>query len=536
MPRNWLGSIPGMLFVHEKGAAAMSVKDTITQYINQLTVIHIPITESMDLHKDLYLDSLSFVCLLTDIEEHYNITIELPEMAHCRIVGQLISLVESKLGEETKNDYRCITGKMGAGSSRCFGGRETGILRGSGAAGIDTAGRFAERGRPPGCSGPSPGRKRFHLRTVRCPSGRMDGFPIKHAPDRTGAPMLLLASSGTTGSPKLVRLSESSLIFNTSAYLRHMGYEKYRDPSPRYALGTPFSGIYGLLIIFSCVLRGFPLLAMAEGFTPDALFKAAQEHRISHYDGGTVAAILLERTIGRHIPYDITSLRYFGFGGSKAPDGTLGRLTKAYPNIRFWSGYGMTEASPLIAQPYRGPPQDKLDSVGVPLPGVKVCLQTETGKTEEPDQLGEIIVQGPNVMLGCYNDEQATEEIFCDGWLHTGDIGYFDDDGYLYICGRKKNMLLVRGFNVYPEEVETCLQSCPLVENCVVYGRTDVPGSECVCADIVPAAKGIGLSSIQNWCAGRLADYKCPCCIRFVEELDRTATGKNKRTQKEASG
>lgn len=349
------------------------------------------------------------------------------------------------------------------------------------------------------------------------------------------APMLLLASSGTTGHPKLVQISENNMAFNVSAYLRHMGYEKYRDSSPRYALGTPFSAIYGLLVIFSCVLRGFPMLAMAEDFTLDALFKAAQEYGISHYDGGTVAAILLERTLGKTIPYDINSLRYFGFGGSKVPDGTFKRLSSAYPRIRFWSGYGMTETSPLIAQPFRELPVNKLDSVGVPLPGIKVCLDTAAGKTEEPNQPGEIIVQGPNVMIGYYDDENATNEIIRDGWLHTGDIGYYDDDGYLYICGRKKNMLLVRGFNVYPEEVETCLLSCPLVKDCAVYGRADIPGNECVCADIVPATDKTPLKSIQNWCAVHLTEYKCPHEIRFVDKLDKTITGKNRRIQKEAS-
>lgn len=348
-------------------------------------------------------------------------------------------------------------------------------------------------------------------------------------------PMLLLASSGTTGHPKLVQLSEANMAFNVAAYIRHMGYEKYRDPSPRYALGTPFSGIYGLLIIFACVMRGFPMYPMSEGFSLDALFQAAQEQGISHYDGGTVAAILLDRTLGRSIPYDITTLRYFGFGGSKAPDGTFERLSAAYPHIRFWSGYGMTEASPLIAQPFRGLPEDKLGSVGVPLPGVKVCLETETGRTDEPNQPGEIIVQGPNVMLGYYKDEKATAEILRDGWLHTGDIGYFDNDRYLYICGRKKNMLLVRGFNVFPEEVETCLQACPLVKDCTVYGRTDVPGTDCVCADIVPATAGAPLTSIHDWCAGHLADYKRPHNIRFVDKLDKTATGKNRRAQEGAS-
>jgi len=353
-------------------------------------------------------------------------------------------------------------------------------------------------------------------------------FPPVCTADPT-APMLLLASSGTTGRAKLVQLSEHNMAFNAAAYLRHMGFEKYRDPDPRYALGTPLYGIYGLLVAFSCVLRGFPMLPMAEDFSLDMLYRGAEALRISHYDGGAIAAVLMDKARGHAIPYDISALRYFGFGGSKIPDGTLERLSADFPGVRFWSGYGMTEASPLIAQPFQALPAEKLGSVGVPLPGVKVLLETETGRTDAPDCPGEIVVQGPNVMLGYYGDEAATREILRDGWLHTGDIGYFDRDGYLYICGRKKSMLLVRGFNVYPEEVEGRLLECPLVADCVVFGAEDQPGTETVCADIVPAAAGVTAEAVQNWCAAHLADYKRPRRIRLTARIEKTSTGKNRR-------
>lgn len=352
------------------------------------------------------------------------------------------------------------------------------------------------------------------------------------APD---APMLMLASSGTTGGAKLVQLSENNMMFNVDAYLRHMGYEKNQDTEPRYALGTPLSGVYGLLVAFSCIQRGFPIFPMAERFNLDTLYRAAQEYKISHYDGGTFVAALMDRMLGRPIPYDISALRYFGFGGSKAPDGTLERLSAAFPRIRFWSGYGMTEASPLIAQPYQELPLDKLGSVGVPLPGVNVCLELPKGRANTPNQPGEIVVKGPNIMMGYYGNEDATKEIIRDGWLYTGDMGYFDDDGYLYICGRKKNMLLVRGFNVFPEEVETGLLSCPLVKDCVVYGTEDEPGTETVCADVVPSEAGVTPEAVKAWCAGHLADYKCPKRIRLEEELQKTSTGKNKYARRGAS-
>lgn len=343
-------------------------------------------------------------------------------------------------------------------------------------------------------------------------------------------PMLLLASSGTTGRVKLVKLSERNMDFNVVTYLRHMGYGKYRDRAPRYALGTPFFGIYGLLVAFSCVMCGFPLLPMAEKFTLDMLYRGAQDLGISHYDGGTLVAVLMDKTLNHSIPYDISSLRYFGFGGSKVPDGTLERLSAAFPHIRFWSGYGMTEASPLIAQPFQELPLDKLGSVGFPLPGTTVLLETENGRINNPNQPGEIVVRGPNVMLGYYDDEAATRKILREGWLHTGDIGYFDEDGYLYICGRKKNMILVRGFNVYPEEVETCLLSCPLVTDCMVYGESTYSETETVSAQVVPSTPGITEEAIYNWCAAHLAAYKCPRQIQIVERLEKTSTGKIRRT------
>lgn len=344
-----------------------------------------------------------------------------------------------------------------------------------------------------------------------------------------GRPMLLLASSGTTGRPKLVQLSEANVAFNVLAYLDHMGYEKHRETEPRYALGTPLFAIYGLLVSFSCVLRGFPLLPMAEGLTLDALYRAAQEYGVSHYDGGSLVAVLMDRTLDRPIPYDISALRYFGFGGSKVPEETLKRLSAAFPKIRFWSGYGMTEASPLIAQPYQELPPGKLGSVGVPLPGVTVRLETENGRTDMPNQPGEIVARGPNVMLGYYGDEASTQEILREGWLHTGDMGYFDEDGYLYICGRKKHMLLVRGFNVYPEEVEACLLNCPLVQDCVVYGGMEKPGTEAVLADVVPSGPEAAVERIQRWCAEHLADYKRPQKIRLLKQLEKTSTGKTRR-------
>ncbi len=189
----------------------------------------------------------------------------------------------------------------------------------------------------------------------------------------------------------------------------------------------------------------------------------------------------------------------------------------------------MTEASPLIAQPFQELPPDKLGSVGVPLPGVTVRLDTGTEYTDLPNRTGEILVKGPNVMLGYYDDEAATREILRDGWLHTGDIGYFDEDGYLYICGRKKNMILVRGFNVYPEEIEACLLPLPAGERLYGLRRRGILRNRNGLRPDRPVFTFCFRRDLHSWCDSRLADYKRPRRFEIVEHLNKTSTGKNRR-------
>ena len=148
--------------------------------------------------------------------------------------------------------------------------------------------------------------------------------------------------------------------------------------------------------------------------------------------------------------------------------------------------------------------------------------------TSEPYIRGEIVVKGPNVMLGYYQNEEETRKILKNGFLYTGDIGYLDDEGYLYICGRKKNVIIVRGFNVYPEEVEACILDSRLAADCVVYGETDAGGDEFVCADIVPAEQ-VREEDIRAYFRAHLSAHKQPRKIRLLSSIEKTATGKSRK-------
>lgn len=338
--------------------------------------------------------------------------------------------------------------------------------------------------------------------------------------------MVLLNTSGTTGNPKIVQLSEKNIAVSTLAYLDKMDYE---TGDVRYVIATPFSSAYGILALTACVIKAFPIVLLQEAFTLDALYRAVETYRVTHYEGGVMVAILMDQLAGRPIRYDIRSLRYFGLAGSKISADILHRLSKAFPQIEFWTGYGMTEASPLIAKPDKKMLPEKFASVGTAIKGETILIEVDGTLTSTPYTNGEIVVKGPNVMMGYLHNKKETDKVIKNGYLHTGDIGYLDEDGYLYICGRKKNLIIVRGFNVHAEEVEACILNSKLAKDCFVYGQTDAAGNETVCADIVPAEPDIRVQDIRHYCGVHLSSYKQPQQIRLLNKIEKTATGKNKK-------
>lgn len=349
-------------------------------------------------------------------------------------------------------------------------------------------------------------------------------------------PMILLTTSGSTGRVKIVPLSERNVETSVLGYIDKMCFEDMDEKMIRYTLAVPFSSAYGLMILCACLMKTFPMVILKEDFTLDSFYKTVQDNRVTHYEGGATVPFLMEQTAGRPFPYDIHLLKYFGFGGSKVSGVTLKKLLTAYPGIQLWQGYGMTEAAPLITKCSKIS-LEKLDSVGKAIKGVKISIEADGVITDIPYINGEILVKGPNVMSGYYRNEEETKKVLKNGYLYTGDLGYLDEDDYLYICGRKKNVIIVRGFNVYPEEVEACILNSLLVNDCVVYGETDGWGIETVCADIVPADPFACREKIEEeiraYCKAHLSGFKQPRKIQMVDAIRKTASGKNERRRGE---
>ena len=212
-------------------------------------------------------------------------------------------------------------------------------------------------------------------------------------------------------------------------------------------------------------------------------------------------------------------------GAAPLPGETLAAFERKF-RFPLLEGYGLSEASPVVSfNPIHG--VRKAGSVGLPLPGIAVKIVNDHGHEVPTDEVGEIIVQGANVMRGYHNQPTANAETLRHGWLYTGDMGRKDSDGYIFIVDRRKEMLLVRGMNVYPREIEEVLYTFPNVNEAAVVARTDDKRGEAPIAFVSPKpGTALDSAAMLRYCRQHLADYKLPREVRIMQSLPRTATGK----------
>jgi len=339
--------------------------------------------------------------------------------------------------------------------------------------------------------------------------------------------MLLLSTSGTTGNSKIVQLSQSNIEVSVLGYLSKILYED-ENGGIRIVLATPLSTSYGVMILSAFMICGFTLVLLPDGFTLAALYKTIEAYGVTHYEGGALTIQLMNQMAKRENPYNISSLKYMGFGGSGLSSGEIEYFQSNYPQIALCQGYGMSEAAPLISK-HQLPSLIKPESSGTAINGVEIAVEADSKITKRPYVKGEVVVRGANVMLGYYNNKEATAKVIKNGYLYSGDIGYVDEEGYLYICGRSKNIIIVRGFNVHPEEIEGCLLDSKLVRDCVVYGETDKLGHEIVCAEVVPFDDKVNSEMLSAYCTVHLAEHKRPKKIIFCDSVKKNASGKTER-------
>ncbi|HBV99028.1 MAG: O-succinylbenzoate--CoA ligase [Peptococcaceae bacterium BICA1-7] len=349
-------------------------------------------------------------------------------------------------------------------------------------------------------------------------SGSPDYTPGRPARDQIA---VLMYTAGSTGSPKGAMLTHYNLYSNATAFAQCCRM----IPADRSLLIAPAYHAAAQTCVMNSTLVSGATMFIHEGWNgPGQLLESLQKDKITFYFGPpTMYALLVEHP--EIEKYDLTSWRYALTGAAPTPPELFKRFEEKL-GFRLMEGYGLTETSPVTTlMPLGG--TGKTGSIGLPIPGVEVRIVDYEDREVPVNQIGEIIVRGPNVMRGYYNRPEETNWAMRNGWFHTGDLAYVDSDGYLFIVDRKKDLIIRGGLNIYPKEIEEVLYSHPSVFDAAVIGVPDpIMGEEVLAFVLLREGSNVTPEEIREFCSNKLARYKIPKHIRFVENLPKTTSGK----------
>ena len=344
------------------------------------------------------------------------------------------------------------------------------------------------------------------------------------SPDDTA---VILYTSGTTGNPKGVVLTHRNVVSNAVAGRGSASDEELRRDDINVQLAIlPLAHAYGLVASNVGYLNGVTFI-MHPRFDTTAVLSAIERYRVNAFAGVPAMFVALLYTPDAE-KYDTSSLRYCVSGSAPLPLAVLEGFESKF-NCQVLEGYGLSEASAVLTGHRLDMPR-KPGSVGKPIEGVELLIVDENDLPVAVGEVGEIIARGPNIMKSYYNMPDATRDALRDGWLHTGDMGRLDEDGYLYIVERKKDLIIRGGFNIYPRDVEEVLNGHPdVIESAVVGIPSERMGEE-VKAFVV-ASGTVDAETLKAYCRERLANYKTPSEIEFVNYLPRNIIGKIDKKQ-----
>ena len=359
------------------------------------------------------------------------------------------------------------------------------------------------------------------------------------SPEETHSPQgddedttVLMFTAGTTGIPKGVMLTHQSF----SSYLLAHVTPADPDSEERNLLAVPLYHIAGMQAVMAAIYGGRTLIIMRQ-FEPTGWMDLVQSERANR---AMMVPTMLKEIMDhpRFHSCDLSSLDVITYGAAPMPLEVIKRAIQEFPGTYFINAFGQTETASTITMlspedhVLNGPPQEveirlrHLTSIGKPLEDVEVRLVDERGLVVPVGEVGEIVARGPRIMKGYWMEEQASESPLVGGWLHTGDLAYRDEDGYIYLAGRARDIIKRGGEMISPEEVERVLMSHTGVEDAAVIGVQDVDWGERVRAVVVPRDREVSEAELIDYCHQRLASFKRPESVVFVDELPRSSLGK----------
>ncbi len=334
-------------------------------------------------------------------------------------------------------------------------------------------------------------------------------------------------TGGTTGFPKGVMLTHTSLLSNALGYLLDLNF-----PDDEVVLAAaPIFHQAGMCIVLRAFLRA-SRIAVIPAFEPLEVLETIQKERASFT---LLVPTMIQRVVDhpRMHEFDLSSMQRMLYGASPISEGLLERALRALPNVQFYQGYGMTETSgpytvlPAFCHTPEGRTPDRLRSAGKAIWGMEMRVVDPYGEPLPAGEVGEIVSRGTGLMQGYWNRPKETAAALRDGWLYSGDAGYIDDEGYLFIVDRVKDMIVSGGENVYSSEVESALSQHPAVSASAVIGIPSEKWGEAVHAVVVlrPGQQSTP-EELRAHCKTLIAGYKCPVSVEFRESLPLSGAGK----------
>ena len=363
--------------------------------------------------------------------------------------------------------------------------------------------------------------------------------PMDRPPDGGDeSPTMVMFTSGTSARPRGVTLTHSSFC----SYV--LGNVTPAEPTSeeRVAITVPLYHIAGVQVLMAGVYGG-RVHVLQPQFEPAAWMQLVEHHRISR----AMLVPTMMRAVVEHPDfdrYDLSSLRFITYGAAAMPVDVLEKAIERFPNASFINAFGQTESAATITMlgpedhHLRGDPVEvekkrrRLRSIGKPLPDVEVRIVGESGNDVAPGETGEIVARGARMMKGYWGSPDATRTVLQGGWLHTGDLGYQDGDGYIFLAGRAREFIKRGGEIISPEEVEEVLSSHPAVLEAAVIGVPDRAWGEVVHAVVAlrPGA-AVAAAELIEHCRRSIASFKKPERVHFVDQLPRTQLGKIMRSE-----
>lgn len=332
----------------------------------------------------------------------------------------------------------------------------------------------------------------------------------------------IIYTSGTTGLPKGAMITHGNVLFNVQATIAGHGFR----PDDVHLLVVPLFHVTGLNTIMPTAFYQGATLVISPDPSPGNVLDLIQRHHCTTFFAVPTTMILLVQTPGietRELP----SLRLLAYSGAPMPVRAIERLRELYPGKLLHNFFGLTETTSCTSVLPSDQALIRPESIGRVVPGLEVRIVDDAGEALRPGQVGELLVKGPSIVKGYYNRPEATAEAIVDGWLHTGDTALMDEEGFIFLQGRKKELIIVGGENVYPVEVENVLTRHPAVAEAAVIGQPHAIFGEVVRAVVVlrPGHEATE-RDLKRWCSDQLASYKVPQSFEFTAALPRNPSGK----------